>query len=634
MNRNFVIDPAAPGLDPSFIYAFNYAANQKLRWGHDFVSTYGPYGYLLSAMDIGDLAVRKLAFSLFFVGGAAAAAALYVWREVSLPATLRLALLAGLLYTLDIQLMEYQCLGFLVLVLLIAARSRDRTSVVLFGLAGVLTGLYVLIKFSLGFGALLTVAAGCMLDRRPFLMTYRSGSALCGGIGSVLVAWHVHRGGLTGIGAYLSTGLEVSRGYSSAMSLAQEPWWIGPGSFLVWLLGLVLWGMLERSSRSLLSLGVLAVPLFVAWKHSIVRQDVHVKVMVLFGMFALMIRLLDAAVLGRARRAISVVGVLLIPLLLGWYSLPGSSRGQSEAAELCRGRRLEGTLLQPFNFCGARHLWALRDFTEYRARLRTLSWDALRADALSESTRSRIGSASVDVYPWEIAYVAANGLSWSNRPVPASFNAYTPRLDALNAAFFRSDRRPDYLLWHTRQGADASLESIDGRHLFWDEPKTLRAILDTYDLVESNPGIQVLRARGRHRFSAIEPLGRQTATWDAWLQVPKESGIILAHAVVEPSAVMRAIRAGFREHVVYLSLRFSSGEEALYRIVPENAGEGLWVSPFPHTVDEFVDLLRSGSGRRVVAVRFSTRLSRFYAPIAVSWSRVVLDEGTWGGSPR
>ena len=66
---------------------------------------------------------------------------------------------------------------------------------------------------------------------------------------------------------------------------------------------------------------------------------------------------------------------------------------------------------------------------------------------------------------------------------------------------------------------------------------------------------------------------------------------------------MRAIRAGFTENAVFMSMRFSSGKEAQYRIVPENTGEGFWVSPFPHTVDDFVDLLRYGSGRCVVAVR-------------------------------
>jgi hypothetical protein len=516
--------------------------------------------------------------------------------------------------------------------------------VLVFGLAGALAGLYLLIKFSLGLGALLAVAAGCVLDRRPLMMAYRSGLTLCAGTASLLLGWYAYRGGLRGIGAYLSTGFDVSRGYSSAMSVAPDPVWIGPGSFLIWFLGLAWWVARERSARLLLSLGVLAVPLFVAWKHSVVRQDVHVRILVLFGVFTLVILLVDAAAFGRARRGIAVAGVLLLPLFTAWYSLPAWTRAYSrEPVVLCRVRTLEGRFLQPLGFCGVQELWALWHFDEYRSRLARLSRNSLTADALPEPTRSRIGTALVDVYPWETAYVPANGLSWAHRPMPASFNAYTPRLDALNASFFSSGRRPEYLLWHTYpQGlwhthpqGPPLLRSIDGRHLFWDEPKTLRAILDTYDLVESHPRVHLLRARGRHRFSAIEPLGRQTAAWGAWLPVPQGSGILLAHALIEPSLVMRAIRAGFREGAVYLSLRFSSGEEIQYRLVPENAGEGLWVNPFPHTVDEFVDLLRSGSGRRVVALRFSGgRLTRFYAPVTVSWSRVVLADGTWDAPAR
>jgi hypothetical protein len=636
LSRDFVISPTVPGLDPSFIYAFNYAATRPLRWGRDFVSTFGPYGYLLSTMDIGRLVVYKLVFSLLLVSAAAAAAAVYVWREVDLPVKVRVALLALVLYALDIQSIEYQCFGFLVLLLLIGIRSQGRSGVVVFGLAGMVAGLYVLMKFSLGLGAFLSVAAGCLLDRRPRRVAYRSGAALCGGIVSVLLGWHTYRGGLSGIGEYLSTGLDVSRGYSSAMSVTQESLWAGPGSFVVWFLGLGLWVMRERSPRLRLSLGVMAVPLFVAWKHAVVRQDSpHVRILVLFGILALALFLVDATTLGRARRAMPVMVALVIPLLVAWYSLPAWHPPQAEAAERCRDDTLEGRLLQPFTLCGLRNQWALRHFRQYRDRLATVSRDALQVDVLPEPTRTRIASASVDVYPWELAYVPANGLSWSNRPLPASFNVYTPALDALNASFFDSDRRPEYLLWHSRRRGDEPVDSIDERHLFWDEPGTLRAILDRYDLVESTPGLHVLRARGRHRFASMESLGRQTAAWDTWVSVPQVPGIVLAHAVLQPSPVVRVIRTGFRESAMFMWLRFASGEEVRHRFVPENAGGGLWVTPFPNTVGDLVDLLRSGSGRQVVAVRFTTgRSRRFYGPVAVSWSRLVLADGTWSGTSR
>jgi hypothetical protein len=67
-----------------------------------------------------------------------------------------------------------------------------------------------------------------------------------------------------------------------------------------------------------------------------------------------LIILLVAAILGRARHAIPVMGVLLIPLFIAWSSLPRWHRGQSEAAELCHVQTLEGRLLQQFSLSGLR----------------------------------------------------------------------------------------------------------------------------------------------------------------------------------------------------------------------------------------------------------------------------------------
>jgi hypothetical protein len=246
--------------------------------------------------------------------------------------------------------------------------------------------------------------------------------------------------------------------------------------------------------------------------------------------------------------------------------------------------------------------------------------------------RSIIGSAGVDVYPWEASYVPANGLVWSNRPLPASFSTYTPILDDLNVAFLDSNRRPQYLLWHTLPRGDAPVESIDGRHLFWDEPGTLRRILDSYDLIESKPDIILLGARTRPRFTPPQPLGTLRVQWNTWTQVPQVAGILLANASIERSATLRAIRTVFREDAVFLSLRFSSGEEASFRIVPDNAAQGLWLSPFPETVDDLHTLLRRGAARGVVALRFSTdRFVRFYPPVVVSWFQLTPVGGTWAG---
>ena len=646
MSLGFRIMATTSGLDPSFVYGFNYASAHSLRWGRDFISTYGPYGYALLTMDVGDLVLRKIAFTLVLVTGTAIAAAVYLWSVPDLRPGTRLTLLVLLIYVCTIQGSEYQWFAFLLLVLLVGVHGDGWKSLIPYAVAAVLAGFYVLMKFSLGAGALLAVAVTCVMTRRPLLIAWRAFVTLCAATVGFLMGWLAYRNDFDDIGGFLTTGWEVSQGYSSAMSWALDRWWIGAASFLIWVLLLILWALFQRGPRTLLSLAVLALPIFVAWKHSMVRQHTHVSVLITFGIFVMFILLVDALSVWRWRNALPVVGILLIPLVIPWYSLPSGWREWYRAREKgpCTARpwpaSLEEKLFAPLRFCGVRDLAELRHLAAYRDGLAQQSKAALGEGALPESIRSIIGGASVDVYPWEANYVPANGLAWSNRPLPASFNTYTPILDGLNAAFFHSNRRPQYLLWHThrpgddlgRPRGDAPVQSIDGRHVFWDEPGTLRAILDSYDLIKTEPGIILLGARARPRFTPAQLLGTLTVRWNTWTQVPQVAGVLLANASIERSATMRAIRTAFREPAIFLSLRFSSAEEVTFRIVPDNAAEGLWLSPFPETVDDLHTLLRHGGARRVVAVRFSTgRLGRFYQPIVVSWFQLTPVGGRWAG---
>ncbi len=638
MSRGFRIMATTPGLDPSFMYGFNYASAHSFRWGRDFISTYGPYGYALLTMDVGDLVMRKIAFTLALATGTAIAATVYLWSVPGLGSGTRLTLLVLLIYVCTVQAEEYQWFVLFLLVLLVGVHGDGWKSLIPYAVAALLAGFYVLMKFSLGGGALLAVAAGCVITRQPLLIAWRSLVTLSAATVGFLIGWLASRNGFHDIGSFLTTAWEVSQGYSSAMGWALDRWWIGAASFLIWLLLLILWALFQRGPRTLLSLAVLALPLFVAWKHSIVRQHTHVSVLITFGIFVMFILVVDALSVGRWRSALPIVGILLIPLLIPWYSLPTGWREWYRAREKgpCTARpwadSLEEKLSVPLRFCGVRNLAELRHLAAYRDSLARQSKAALREEALPESMRSIIGSASVDVYPWEVSYVPANGLSWSNRPLPASFSTYTPILDGLNAAFFDSNRRPQYLLWHTHPRGNAPVEGIDGRHVFWDEPGTLRAILDAYDLIKTEPGIILLGARAHPRFTPAQLHGTLRVRWNTWTQVPQLAGVLLANASIERSATMRAIRSAFREPAIFLSLRFSSGEEVTFRIVPDNAAEGLWLSPFPETVDDLHTLLRRGAARQVVAVRFSTgRLGRFYQPIVVSWFQLTPVGGRWAG---
>jgi len=84
-----------------------------------------------------------------------------------------------------------------------------------------------------------------------------------------------------------------------------------------------------------------------------------------------------------------------------------------------------------------------------------------------------------------------------------------------------------------------------------------------------------------------------------------------------------------------VSLRFSSGEEARFRIVPESAAAGFWVRPFASTFEELPRLLAQGEGHTVVAIRFQLgRVARLYEPVAVTWSHLAVADATGVGPTR
>lgn len=615
MGYRLAILPMAPSVDSLFTYGFNYAAAAGLAWGRDFISTCGPYGYLLLTMDVGDLVKRAIIFNVVLVTGTGVAIAAYVQSVPALGARARITLAVVLAYAVSLQGAEYRWFVLFLLVLLTGIHRREGITLVAFSLAGILAGFYVLIKFSLGLNAAATLLVACFLVRRPGTVGTRLAVAVTAVTGGFLTGWLAYEGGFAGIKAYLTTGWAVGVGYSAAMSFAPEHWWIGAASFLLWYALIVLWVVMQSGDHSRLSLAALAVPLFAAWKHSIVRQDTHVMILVTFGVFVIAVLLTEAVPVWNWQRTLPIAGMLLVPLAIPWFNAaPAGLNATTSLAEVALG---------PLRLRGVTNLARLSRLAAYRQTIATESDSYLRQHVLPQSLRAEIGQSSVDVYPWRIFYVPANALSWANRPVPISYNAYTPVLDDIDAAFFESRGRPAHLLWHATY--EAGVRSIDGRYLLWDEPRTIRAIVDSYDIVAADSSFMVLRARSGPRFGPPKPLGTVGVTWNTWTPVPQSTGVLLASATVESSLVVPIVRAVFREDPVFLSVRFTGGDTETYRLVRDNMKSGLWLSPFAVTREELRSLFQRGVARQVVAVRFTGgRVLTSSSAISVSWLELPL----------
>lgn len=603
-----------PGLDVSYIYAFNRQALDGARWGRDFVSTYGPFGHLIWTMSFDGLIASRVVTSIALTAAFGLAAAWYVSTTPGLGVAARLAGVVALAYAFSIQDPEYRWLALLALLLLIGVLSGGAAGVAAMGLAGGLAGFCLLLKFSLGLSAAITVTIGALLSLRLRVVARRLAAAVAGlgiGLGG---GWLASGGTLADIAPYVASGLEMAGRYSSAMTAYAERWWTTVAAFLVWFALLALWIVVQPTRRKTVAMLALAFPLFAAWKHSVVRQDdFHVAILVRFGVLVLVVLCLETAAVWSWKRAVPAAAVLAVPLAIAWVTA-GAPRLAGWAGEM---------VMSPLAFRGVTHLARLADVPGYRAEVQPTSKALMRRSRLPGDVRKVIGSASVDIYPWEISYVAENALDWVHRPIPASFNAFTAGLDARNAAFLRSDRRPEFMIWH--RGLDeGGLESIDGRHVFWDEPETLSEILRRYDARTTTPRALVLEARPAPRFGAPEAIGAVDMQWGERGDVPQVDGALLVRPRFERSLAASLVALVFRAQPLLLHAWFDDGRDRVFRLVSDNDGAPLWLSPLPDTLPDLARLFADGSGRRVVAIAFvGSRVLRTFAPtIRVEWLRL------------
>ena len=147
MGLDFSIAPIRPGLDPSYAYGFSYAATHHARWGTDFLSTYGPFGCVITTMDLGGLVWIRLVASLVLAAGFGVATAVYLRGLPGASAGRRLTAMVAVVYASSVQGPEYHWFTFFLLVLLIGILADGPAGLAAYAVAGLLVGFFLLVKY-------------------------------------------------------------------------------------------------------------------------------------------------------------------------------------------------------------------------------------------------------------------------------------------------------------------------------------------------------------------------------------------------------------------------------------------------------------------------------------------------------
>ena len=578
------------GLDPSWAIAINLAFEKGMRFGEDFIFTFGPAGIFATRLNIGVSPLAMMAWDVFLLASIAVVLIL-VLRETRTYLAVFLAFLAALLFTVVAPHTTALINTLFVIFLFLLFYHLRSGALWALALAVVYSWLIFFTKANMGIPALALMAVYLAYlairprtyGRRPVVLA-ATGFLLLGVVLAVVL--NVDMAGFT-LGSW-----HLAEAYNDAMVFPFEssplPREMLPlslaivGAYL--LLALFNWRAMLRDLDFALMYLVTVGYLYLVFKHSYVRAWGHPwyffqSVPAAIGLLALFA--------GPALRRWTA-GVFLFALLCSFPA--GAQLFSSEAVE-SKVQRLS-------NYVDM----AASGPPYYPGN------PTVQEQALPQSTLDIIGDGSVDVMPWEVSTVYFNDLNYNPRPVVQSYTTYDGWLDERNYEKYISETAPEFILF--------SMGEIDRRHPFFTEPKTRRAVLTHYEIVQRTPGYLLLQRRALPLAFSETPGPAGTARLGEFIDLPRSDTLQFMTADIEYSLLGKIARFLYRPSLLWVTVEFEDGETRRFRAVKTMVNDQVLIDPFVETLDDARVYLESlgHDSRRVKRVRFETESPRVFDP--------------------
>ena len=541
--------PYVSGLDPSWVIGLSEAVDRGLVFGRDVGFTYGPLGHMFFPLNKGTAPTATALLLLALYAAWWASLGLVVVRlhgtRAALFATGIAVALGIAAHTPNVILLANA--GFLASAL--ASRRVWQAAPAAF-----LTAVGLLGKFNIGaacLGSFLVYLALLPLGV-GFRRATSAASSLLGLLAASLVLLFAAADGpISNLPTYFSTYAMMAGGYSSQMAISHQ------SERLLRLLMVALAASLlvplidRRTWKSYASLlAILSPSFFITYKGMLVRCDDWHFIPGLSTTVALTCLLLVTEP-GRRGRALfaSLIPALALGYLIALAFSPQASPKPSRT--------------MPFD--GPRNIATLLDWEGHRRHLREQFEDFCQSEALPSNIRSKLGDAPVDVYPWEIALVPANGLNWDPRYVLQSYQAFHPTLDAMCAEHYRGQQAPRFVLYRH--------ESIDNQHPCLVDSRTWLAIYRWYDLVEADDREEtlLLERRSAPRFGDPVPLESRTVEVGQEIVLPQAGdGLLLIQADLEMKSVGKLQELLYKVNPPLLRVDYADGSTNFHTLVWKN----------------------------------------------------------------
>lgn len=601
------------GLDPSWEYAISYTSWEKLTYGKDIIFTYGPLGYLIHGAVINDnfwsiTLFRCFIHLVFFSIAIREIIKLFKKREWVILLIFSLGILA--FYFLPKSTIatstDYAILFIFLLILPYEKLLRKKYQVILYSmLLGGIAGFSLMTKFSLGIA---TLGAGILYFGGNIIGNFKDRKNLINNIYklsifSITTFWSatIFLDGLSkdhaSIIEYLKNSWAISSGYSSAMSI------VGPRFPLIYaLLEIILFFivLIQIAKNKPNSIGYNLSLAFVTWitfKHGFIRDELnHTIVFIKFIPLLVYLGLKNEFDLGKKTFWVKILKYFILLVLINVFILFETNFFPYNTEYVKSLSNFPTNLSYIFNLNQYQ-----KDILE--SNQKTLSQMKLPTEVLNSLKNKK-----VDIIPWEISLIPANNLNWQPRPIFQSYSAYTSSLDKINSESLLKNR-PDNIFYN--------FSAIDGRHPFFDEPETFVNVFCNYqnsslfpDFLKTQTleNIILLEQRKSNICSQEKPVNNFSLSWNQdHSLLTNDQELIRAKIQIKYSFFGKIYKTLFRSPPVMIKINYADGQTNSYRIIPENANNGVIISHLPTNDQEALRLFQGELPLPVKSFSFSNR---------------------------
>lgn len=576
-----MLELKAVGLDPSWRFAINKFFDEGYIYGKDIVSTYGPLGFIVYCNNIGHNILISVLIWLFIL--VCHVTLLYQLLFKDLEQRRHNGVLISILIyilTFSLVLHEYYIAYLAVFSFLLMLKGYKK-NIYIFNAMFLLAFLTKFSLFIMVFTVMLIYFLLGVFYKKDLYRYYSIRLFL--GIFLLPCFYFVIEGvSLSNFWNYIKGGIELSSGYSSAMSI--DTAYTG---YILWVIVAALIYIicvcmsLKSGIYNFIVFSVNGLCLFMCYKHGFVRADGHVigGINSMLPFLCLLLAFLDwesiFSVVGKYKSIyISLMSIIVsIAMIFSGFSV-------SDIVTNIKRKVI--------------------DIPYTVAQLG--SQDDSVIDVLPERFLSTIGDATVSIYPWEISYCISNDLNYVPLYGIQAYSTYTPYLDKKTAENLLNQNSPEYIVF--------SKDTIDNRWPFIECPQTWEVIRNNYYIEVQEGDLFLLKHYETDRTIDYTMQGSE--------MVPKDNMILLngcdyLKIRTKLNILGKLAKTFWKISAVNMHVYYEDGTEITKRVLLDMFSGGVELGRLVNDNDTLIDVLNdTGDLARVDKICFEGAGLKYY----------------------